>query len=332
MSNNKLLDMAKSVGNNDVLAMRPGEILNCKYSGEEPGGCGTSEHCRYCGAMRAILCAQQYNRKSTEECRMTIRVKNHEISADFKVTVAPFKWQNRDYEIITLNDISHEKRRRAMERIFFHDLVNKTGSLKGFLGLLKSDSFQHNSEELMAIAETITEDLVEELISYRMLLEAENNELRISKTRVNAADILRSVKSQLELHEIARDKVIKLSAGKDPIVISTEPVLLKRILTNMLKNALEASDAGDIVRIGCSRRTNAISFWVHNAAVMSPEVQLQVFQRSFSTKGVNRGLGTYSMKILGESYLNGKVTFKSVAGEGTLFSIMLPLGQTNGED
>ena len=48
-----------------------------------------------------------------------------------------------------------------------------------------------------------------------------------------------------------------------------------------------------------------------------------MFQRSFSTKGAGRGLGTYSIKLLGEKYLNGKVGFISEQGRGTIFSVEL---------
>lgn len=46
-----------------------------------------------------------------------------------------------------------------------------------------------------------------------------------------------------------------------------------------------------------------------------PKLLLRIFQRSFSTKGAKgRGLGTYSMKLFGETYLGGQVSFRSSAG------------------
>jgi sensor histidine kinase regulating citrate/malate metabolism len=50
-----------------------------------------------------------------------------------------------------------------------------------------------------------------------------------------------------------------------------------------------------------------------------------MFQRSFSTKGSDRGLGTYSMKLLGERYLHGEVEFTTSQEEGTTFRLILPL-------
>jgi signal transduction histidine kinase len=52
-------------------------------------------------------------------------------------------------------------------------------------------------------------------------------------------------------------------------------------------------------------------------------IQLQIFQRFFSTKGPGRGLGTYSMKLFGERYLKGKVDFSSQAPQGTTFTVTL---------
>ena len=59
--------------------------------------------------------------------------------------------------------------------------------------------------------------------------------------------------------------------------------------------------------------------------VIPPDDQLQIFQRSFSTKGRGRGLGTYSIRLLGEAYLGGAVSFTSTQRTGTTFRIELPL-------
>ncbi len=70
---------------------------------------------------------------------------------------------------------------------------------------------------------------------------------------------------------------------------------------------------------------DGIEFDVHNPGAMPRNVQLQVFQRSFTSKGDGRGLGTYSMKLLSERYLGGRVSFTSEAVSGTTFSAWYPL-------
>ena len=66
-----------------------------------------------------------------------------------------------------------------------------------------------------------------------------------------------------------------------------------------------------------------VTFWVHNPGFMPREVQLQLFKRSFTTKGAGRGLGTYSMKLLTERYLKGQISFTSTEADGTTFEIRL---------
>ena len=104
----------------------------------------------------------------------------------------------------------------------------------------------------------------------------------------------------------------------------SDRTLVNRVLGNMVKNALEAIEPGQRVLLGCTGSTDAVEFWVQNPGIMPREVQLQVFQRSFSTKGRGRGLGTYSIKLLTEHYLNGKAWFTTSIDEGTTFVIRLP--------
>ena len=107
--------------------------------------------------------------------------------------------------------------------------------------------------------------------------------------------------------------------------IITDRQLLRRVLGNMLKNALEATLPHGTVTLSCMDGGDAMTFCVHNPGVMPPEVQLQIFQRSFSTKGESgRGIGTYSMKLFGERYLGGTIDFVSNQEEGTTFHLRLP--------
>jgi signal transduction histidine kinase len=104
----------------------------------------------------------------------------------------------------------------------------------------------------------------------------------------------------------------------------TDLRLLHRILINLTKNAIEASSEKEVVRLGCEQNGNDLEFWVHNQNCMPAQVQRQIFQRSFSTKGSGRGLGTYSIKLLGERYLKGRVSFTSSPEKGTTFRFRCP--------
>ncbi|MBN1118864.1 MAG: ATP-binding protein [Bacteroidales bacterium] len=92
-----------------------------------------------------------------------------------------------------------------------------------------------------------------------------------------------------------------------------------------MKNALEASLEGDVVNIQTNIKDENLIIEVNNKQEMSVEAKHKIFHRSFSSKGLNRRMGTYSIKLLGEKFLKGKVAFISNAINGTTFYLSIPL-------
>jgi sensor histidine kinase regulating citrate/malate metabolism len=92
----------------------------------------------------------------------------------------------------------------------------------------------------------------------------------------------------------------------------------------MIKNAIEMNVPHDTITLNCKESETIVKLSVHNNSIVADIAKDQLFKRFFSTKGKGRGLGTYSMKLLGEKYLNGKVGFTSSEESGTTFFIQLP--------
>ena len=93
----------------------------------------------------------------------------------------------------------------------------------------------------------------------------------------------------------------------------------------MVKNALEATPEGGVVKAWVEQRPEGCELRVWNAGAIARDTAIQIFKRSFTTKaGRGRGLGTFSMKLFGERYLGGVVGFTSTEDKGTTFFIRLP--------
>ena len=321
--NRSLLDLAGVNEQSLLLGKRPGELLRCEHADENPAGCGTTEFCKTCGAVKAILASQQGN-ADIQECRL-LRKPDGE-ALDLRVWATPFRVNELALTIFALLDISNEKRRKALERIFFHDILNTASGVKGFAELLEGASMEDVVQYKGFIA-TLSRMMVDEINSQRTLTAAENNELTITPVAIRSLDLLQDVIALFQNHEVARDRMLRLDSGAQAIEWDSDRVLLTRVIGNMVKNALEAVHPGETVTVGCAGRDRQIEFWVHNPNQMPRDVQLQIFQRSFSTKGAGRGLGTYSIKLLSERYLQGTVSFSSTA-EGTTFRAIYPLKMT----
>ena len=74
----------------------------------------------------------------------------------------------------------------------------------------------------------------------------------------------------------------------------------------MLINAFEATDKRGVVKFWTEIKDNAVTFLEWNKKMIPEDVSLRIFQRNFTTKKQpGRGLGTFSMKLFGETYLKG---------------------------
>lgn len=325
-ANQRLLSVVNANHMKEVLGKRPGEVVGCVHAGEGPGGCGTSEACAMCGAVNAILECQRTGRIVVQECRIRIET-GSETAFDFEVVASSFDLSGEPVTICALRDISSEKRRHVLERVFFHDVLNTAGGIHGFVQLMADDSGKPTitEEGNLRLLVTLTERLVHELREHRQLLLAESGDLRVYPGVVSPHDIMVEVQTLMANLEDMKDRRVVIATAPES-GIETDPDLLQRILVNMTKNALEATLPGEIVTLSCEDlEGERVAFRVHNSTVMPREVQLQVFNRSFSTKtGQGHGVGTYSMKLLGEKYLKGKVYFTSREGTGTIFTIEIP--------
>jgi K+-sensing histidine kinase KdpD len=303
------------------LGRRPGEIFNCIHANDGEAGCGTSEFCKECGAVQAICESQETTSAQSRECRMTCQTRTGEASLDLRVWATPLACDG-EFIVFAIRDISDEKRRFVLERLFFHDVLNAAGGLQGLMEILPDTSGEENRETYQ-MASNLAAHLVEEIQAQRDLRAAERGDLAPVFRDIAAEDLLTQVKALYAHHPVAAGKTIVTSCSPGGTKISSEPTLLARVLGNLVKNALEASSAGQTVTV--SFENNGVpAFSVHNQSPMPRNVQLQLFQRSFSTKeGSGRGVGTYSVKLLTERYLKGKVAFSSSEDDGTTFTITL---------
>jgi signal transduction histidine kinase len=304
-----------------LIGKRPGEALNCVHAGDVPGGCGTGLHCSVCGAVLAIVESQQAGRQAVRECHVTLNSAEGTV-LDMLATATPVRIRGEKFTVFVLQDISSEKRRDVLERVFFHDVSNTAGSIHGLASILvEHDGLPtHLETEYKNWLVRLSGTLVDEIRSQRKLLAAEQGAFVPEIAPVGIRSIFEDVYQLYYHYDKIPGRLLVIADGPD-FTVNSDASIIRRIIGNMTLNALEASPIGETVTISAHAEDSKVVIEVHNAGEMAADTQ---FKRSFSTKSpAGRGIGTYSMKLFGERYLKGKVTFRSSRQEGTVFSFSL---------
>jgi signal transduction histidine kinase len=273
-----------------------------------------------CGAARAVLQGLA-GETAVQECRITRQCSRE--SLDLRVHAAPLHFDGEDWVQFVLTDISHEKRRRSLETIFFHDVLNTATAVRAAADMIARRS-GGGLDGLPVHLQGLTHRLIDEITAQRLLSDAENDELQVKPEHVNASRLLLELAESTSGAEGTHGRKLRIDLPEQAPELYVDATLLRRVLANMLKNAVEATPAGGTITVGCADRGDEVEFWINNPGEIPRHVQMQIFQRSFTTKGAGRGLGAYSMRLLTERYLGGRVSFTSLPEEGVTFRAVYP--------
>ncbi len=305
-----------------ALGLRPGEVMGCTHASTAPNGCGTGLGCLSCGAALSILSAARGDGPSEQRCVIRRLVHGMDMVWEFSVRSTRLVLEEHPFVVVTLTDISHQVRAETIERMFVHDLLNCVQALQSTSDLLlegevADGAFGSRFRDLVGY-------LTEVIASHRDLSLVEEGRFQVNLQAVTVEELYGRVRCILAHSGAAQSKTLHMLDEVAEPTLTTDPVLVTRVLVNMLKNALEATPRGGSVSLRARACGPQIEFLVWNVGEIPPVVAARVFERHFSTKGgVGRGLGTYSMKRLGEGCLGGTVGF--VTGEnGTTFTFTLP--------
>ncbi len=322
-ANDRFRELTES-GTRDVLGQRLGEALSCLGSELSPGGCGTSEMCRSCGAAKASFFSRSGQDTAVGECSISRRG-DRLTSLDFHIWMWTMPVDGEMFHAAVLSDTRAEKRLALMERIFYHDILNLVSGMQGLCELMREEEEgQRNAElDLLLFAVDRITDLIH---SQRDFTQAERGEYEVMAVKMGTVSLLSDIAALMRRDASCRGKTLVMAPDVADVFFQSDRKLVARILVNMLKNALEATPLGGEVVTGCRQDGEYVRFWVRNPGQVPEEARGQIFRRAFSTKGKGRGLGTYGMKLFAENYLGGEVGFTTDAASGTEFFVRLPRG------
>jgi len=158
----------------------------------------------------------------------------------------------------------------------------------------------------------------------------------ISKIVLDLQDYARPLKPEVQEVDLSNTLVDVFSAVAIPnniklnvavngtLMLKTDPTFMKRALTNLINNAIQAMPDGGELTLTAYEKEKSVAITVQDTGRGIPEnVKPFIFKPLVTTKAKGQGLGLAVVKRLVEA-LGGQVGFESEEGKGTAFTIELP--------
>jgi hypothetical protein len=323
-ANSLFLELLGASKREAVVGMRPGEALTCVHAAEAPGGCGSSPHCGHCGQQAAVREAAERVRRVVKEATIQSRQANDGGAMEFRVHATPITLDGRALCVLGLEDVRSERRRQVLERTLFHDLrstVEEILELSARLHdpLLDAAAIAASARRLQLLGERASD----QIDAQHQLCLAEQGSLDPEYSHVELSPFVAELLAFHRPLPCAEGRLLRHTEIPDGVVY-VDRRLLRRVLGQLVANALEATPAGETVTVSCERDDEGTRFVVHNPGVIPMHGQLLLFKRAFTTRsGPGRGVGLHYAKMLTDFYLDGELGFRSTADLGTTFELRL---------
>ena len=219
--------------------------------------------------------------------------------------------------------------REDVEQITSHDLKSPLTAIIGSPELIK---YEPLTEDQLMLVNLIEASGYKMLNMINLSLDLYKMEKGIYEVMPESLDLLAVIKeivtenkSVIKHQRLSIDILMNGTpvSDADTFILCGEKLLLYSMLSNLIKNAIEASSKDNRIIIQLSRKENFI-IRIHNQGVVPLEIRDTFFEK-YATAGKSggTGLGTYSAKLIAEIH-EGKIFLESSEENGTEITVTLP--------
>jgi PAS domain S-box-containing protein len=213
-----------------------------------------------------------------------------------------------------------------MARQIAHEVKNPLTPIKLSAQLMKK-AFESGSDDFDGIFKSGVDTVIQQTEILRRIASEFSNfgkAMRLSPETVPLAAFLGEVVSY---YTGAEDVRMSLSC-EDGIAVRADREALRKILVNLLENAIEASSDGGAISVAGRRDgANAIMSVVDSGKGLSPEMEGRLFEPYFSTKTNGIGLGLAISQGLARA-MDGEIRLRNREGtRGVEAAVILPLAK-----
>jgi len=215
---------------------------------------------------------------------------------------------------------------REMAKQVAHEIKNPLTPMR-----LTVQSFQRKFDisdpNIKQKLDDFSSTLIQQIDTMTSVASAFSNFATMPAQQNETLNVVKIVKLALE---IFNEDYIQFSALEDEIIAKLDRTQLIRVITNLVKNAIQAipeEQENKAVFVTVFRELGSVKIEVKdNGKGISSENINHIFEPKFTTKTSGMGLGLSIIKKIIENY-NGTITFESEVGVGTTFLVSFPISE-----
>jgi signal transduction histidine kinase len=237
---------------------------------------------------------------------------------------ALLRWE----ELATAN-----RRKDEFLAVLGHELRSPLGSLQNAFCVLRSQTegsaARHRTQALIERQLRHMTQLVDDLLDVSRIA---HGHLRLSRQRIDLCVVVRDAVETLESEIRERNHLLSILLPEEPVWLQGDADRLEQVFVNLLANAARYTDEGGELAIRASTQDSQVVVRVRDSGIgIEPHVLPRIFDlfkqadEAAPHSKAGLGIGLALVRSLVESH-GGSVTATSAgAGQGSEFSVRLPL-------
>ena len=226
-----------------------------------------------------------------------------------------------DKNVKELSKSNKEQAWREMAKQVAHEIKNPLTPMK-----LSIQSFERdfrNDKKNKDKVEDFSQTIIQQIDTMSSIASAFSNFAEMPTQQGEKLNIVKAVRLSLE---IFKEKHIIFKSSEEKIIINIDRPQIVRIMTNLIKNAVQACENTNSpsIKVSIKKLSKTVSISVKDNGNGIPlKIRKNIFEPNFTTKSGGMGLGLGMVKNLVNSY-EGKIDFESKVNKGTTFKITFP--------
>lgn len=223
---------------------------------------------------------------------------------------------------LKLAKTEREEAWRQMARQVAHEIKNPLTPMRLSIQSFER-KFDPNDPEIKVKVSDFSKTMVQQIDNLSAIAGAFSDFAKMPAQQNETLDVVETLKLALD---IFNDQNIHFQSESDEVLIKFDRNQLIRVVTNLVKNAIQATESKNnpYIKVQVSTDENHVYISIEdNGSGISKEMQERIFEPRFTTKSSGMGLGLGMVKNIIETY-KGDIKLTSEIDEGCIFTVKLP--------